>query len=194
MSTTGRPRSLDETKRREVVALISVGLGLQDAARYVGCSVSTLRREMQRNADFRQDVRSAEIRSQIDALRAMRAASATHWRAAAWFLERTNPRRFARPSLRAFNSDEIQTVLDDVITAAVDEIDDVEVRQRVVRRLAMAGNLAARALDTDAAHRLDAGTIVPARKTPGEREIDAVLKEIDDRSEESRRILRRGAA
>ncbi|WP_428305222.1 helix-turn-helix domain-containing protein [Lacipirellula sp.] len=192
MSTTGRPRSLDETKRREVVALISVGLGLQDAARYVGCSVSTLRREMQRNADFRQDVRSAEIRSQIDALRAMRAASATHWRAAAWFLERANPRRFARPSLRAFNSDEIQTVLDDVITAAVDEIDDVEVRQRVVRRLAMAGNLAARALDTDAAHRLDA--VLPARKTAGEREIDAVLKEIDDRSEESRRILRRGAA
>ena len=191
MSTIGRPRSLDDAKRREVVALISVGLGLQDAARYVGCSVSTLRREMQRNAEFRQDIHSAEIRTQIDALRAMRNASATHWRAAAWFLERTNPRRFARPSLRAFSPDEIQTALDDVITAAIDEIDDPAVRKRVARRLAMAGSLAARALDADAAHRLDAGSIMPPFKTAAERKFDSVLQEATDSVRASERRLRR---
>jgi hypothetical protein len=32
-----RPRLLDDAKRREICALISVGAGIDAAARYVGC-------------------------------------------------------------------------------------------------------------------------------------------------------------
>src|SRR5690606_9014720 len=117
MTQVGRPRVLDDKKRTQIVALIGAGLGMQDAVRYAGCSVSTARREMLRDPDFRQDVRSAEVRSQLEALRAMRDAASTHWRAAAWMLERTNPRRFARPSSRNFKVDELRAVFDDVVQA-----------------------------------------------------------------------------
>ena len=40
MPTTGRPRALDEVKRREVCALISAGCGVEGAARFVGCAAN----------------------------------------------------------------------------------------------------------------------------------------------------------
>ncbi|QDT74233.1 hypothetical protein [Lacipirellula limnantheis] len=165
MSNPGRPRILDDKKRCEVITLLGVGLGLQEAARYVGCSVDTLRREMQRNEEFRDEARTAEVRAQIGAVRSLREAAATHWRAAAWYLERTNPRRFSRPSLRTFRPDEIEAVFSDVIAAAAEEIEDFELRDRVCRRLTIAGCRAARALESDSARRVDPRSVIPVRKS-----------------------------
>ena len=165
MSNIGRPRVLDDKKRSEVITLLGVGLGLQEAARYVGCSVDTLRREMQRNEEFGNEVRTADVRAQVGAIRSLREAASTHWRAAAWYLERTNPRRFSRASLRTFRPDEIEAVFGDVIAAAVDEIDDVELRDRVCRRLTIAGCRAARALESDSARRVDPRSVIPVRKS-----------------------------
>ena len=192
MSSAGRPRILDDKKRTQIVALIGAGLGLQDAVRYAGCSVSTARREMLRDPEFRQDVRAAEVRSQLEALRAMRAAASTHWRAAAWMLERTNPRRFARTSSRNFKVDELRAVFDDVIQAAVEEIDDPIVRARVCRRLVMAGSFAARPLESEPTHRLDPRAIVPSRQTAEDRAVERFLQELEDERQESMRGLRRG--
>ena len=85
--TPGRPRKIDEAKRREICALIAVGCGIEAAARYVGCSAATVRRELDRDEDFRRAFASAELTCRIEPLRALRAAAATHWRAAAWLLE-----------------------------------------------------------------------------------------------------------
>lgn len=89
MPQPGRPRALDEIKRREVCALISAGCSLRRAARYVACSHTTIAREAQQNQDFRDRLRAAETQAQLHPLRAIRQAAATHWRAAAWWLERT---------------------------------------------------------------------------------------------------------
>jgi IS30 family transposase len=89
MSQPGRPRALDEIKRREVCALVSTGCSVRRAARYVGCAHTTIVREAQQNQDFRDRLRAAEIQAQLHPLRAIRQAAATHWRAAAWWLERT---------------------------------------------------------------------------------------------------------
>ena len=165
MSNAGRPRILDDKKRSEVITLLGVGLGLQEAARYVGCSVDTLRREMQRNEEFGDEARTAEVRAQIGAVRGLREAASTHWRAAAWYLERTNPRRFSRPSLRTFRPDEIEAVFSDVIAAAAEEIEDLELRDRVCRRLTITGCRAARALESDSARRVDPRSVIPVRKS-----------------------------
>jgi hypothetical protein len=180
MSNLGRPRVLDDAKRNHVTTLLSVGFGLREAARYVGCSVNTIRRAMQRDAEFANNIQSAEIRAQLDAIRGVRAAASTHWRAAAWFLERTNPQRFARPSLRAFSPDEIQAVFEDVITAAVDEIDDSELRARVCRRLMLAGAHAARALDSDPTRRVDSHSVLSAAKSQPESTFDRLLREDEE--------------
>src|SRR6476646_8849748 len=91
----GRPRVLDDAKRREICALIAGGCSLRDAASYVNCSVCTIRREAERNPDFLQQIRHSEKHARLSPLRAMQQAMGTHWRAAAWFLERAFPDRFA---------------------------------------------------------------------------------------------------
>ena len=72
--SVGPPRVIDDVKRREICALVSVGCGLETAANYVGCSPSTIRREALRNEKFHDRLRAAEIASQVEPLRAVRAA------------------------------------------------------------------------------------------------------------------------
>jgi hypothetical protein len=61
MAQVGRPRALDEVKRREVCALVAAGCGLEWASRYVGCSARTVRREALRNEDFHEQLRRCEL-------------------------------------------------------------------------------------------------------------------------------------
>ena len=185
MSHLGRHRILDAKKKSEAATLVSIGLTLTECARYVGCSVMTLRREMARDDEFARDIESAEVRAQIEAIRGIRGASSTHWRAAAWYLERTNPRRFGRPSLRNFRPDEIAAVFDAVISAVTDEVDDIRLRERICRRLTLAGIQAARALESDRTRVVDPASVIPVRKTAHERRMEAIYKEIEQNFERS---------
>ena len=112
--SAGRHRVLDESKCREICALITVGCSIQAAARYVGCSRNTIRREAARNEEFADLLRYAEIEARIRPVRTMQEASGTHWRAAAWLLERTQPEEYARA---AANLVKIETVQDFVARA-----------------------------------------------------------------------------
>jgi hypothetical protein len=154
MSKRGRPPILDDAKRRNICALAAAGCGLQDAARYIGCSVSTIRRSMARDREFREQLRASELNAQVEPLRAMRKAASTHWRAAAWMLERTNHRRFARPHVKAYAAEEVSTVINDVIMAATTDIKDIELRVRIICRLRLAAEDAARALQAAEDRRL----------------------------------------
>ncbi|TWT38262.1 hypothetical protein KOR34_32310 [Posidoniimonas corsicana] len=87
-----RPRVLDETKRREVCALLTAGMTLGSAAEYVGCSVKTIRRERDGDDDFDLQVRRAKMAARLGPLQAVRRAAETHWRAAAWLVERQERR------------------------------------------------------------------------------------------------------
>jgi hypothetical protein len=120
----GRPRALDDPKRRELCALIAGGCGLNDAARYVNCSVSTIRREAERKPDFLAQLRHSEKHARLSPLRAMQQAMATHWRAAAWFLERAFPERFARPEPSAFGPREARELMKEVFDLVSNEIRD----------------------------------------------------------------------
>jgi hypothetical protein len=111
----GRPRVLDDAKRREICALIAGGCGLREAASYVDCSITTIRREAERNPDFEQQLRHSEKHAQLNPLRAMQRAILTHWRAAAWFLERAYPDRFARHEPSAFGIREARTLMNELI-------------------------------------------------------------------------------
>ena len=55
----GRPRKVDDAKRRKVYALVAVGCDLRQAARYAGCSYPTIRRETLRHPEFRERLRQA---------------------------------------------------------------------------------------------------------------------------------------
>jgi hypothetical protein len=131
----GRPRSLDEIKRREICALVSAGCGIRQAARYVQCAASTIHREAQRDPEFLEKLRRAEMAAQLNPLHAMQQAVATHWRAAAWFLERTDPERFSRRDPRAFGQKQFRALTGDLVDIVYSEIFDPLVSERIVKRI-----------------------------------------------------------
>jgi hypothetical protein len=131
----GRPRALDDAKRREVCALISTGCGIDGAARYVGCSPITIRREALRNPEFHEQLREAELSAQMAPLQAMRNAASTHWRAAAWFLERTQPLTFAPRRPLTLTVEEASFYLDRLMEIFFEEVSNDDDRRRALARL-----------------------------------------------------------
>jgi hypothetical protein len=135
MPTPGRPRSLDEIKRREICALVSAGCDIRRAARYVRCAASTIHREAQRDPEFLEQLRRAEMAAQLHPLHTMQQAVATHWRAAAWFLERTDPERFSRRDPRNFGQKQFRALTGELVDVIYSEIVDPLVSERIVKRI-----------------------------------------------------------
>jgi hypothetical protein len=101
----------------------------------VQCSASTIHREAQRDPEFLEQLRRAEMHAQLSPLHAMQQAVATHWRAAAWFLERTDPERFLRPDARAFGPRQVRALSGDINRIIQQEIIDPLVYERVAKRV-----------------------------------------------------------
>src|SRR4051812_42563802 len=131
----GRPRVLDEGKLREVCALIAGGCGFREAARYVHCSVATIKREADRNPAFADQLHQSEAYAQLGPLRAMQQAVGTHWRAAAWMLERAFPDRFPRPEPGAFGARQARQLMHEVLTVLSSELPDPFKYSRIEKRI-----------------------------------------------------------
>lgn len=129
-----RPRALDEAKIREVCALVSVGCTIDVAAHYVGCTPVTIRREAQRNKTFKKQLRSAHINSRVLPLQALRQAAHTHWRAAAWFLERVHPNEFGRRVPDSISEPDLNDWLAKWFKILAEEVTDDEVRNALMER------------------------------------------------------------
>jgi hypothetical protein len=132
MAKRGRPLALDDTKRREVCALVSAGSGVERAARYVGCSPSTIHREAQRNADFDEQLRRAELAAELEPLQLLRKKASTHWRAAAWLLERFSPERFVKPHPTRIDKNEVVAILKRLALVVVESIPDEQMQGEVL--------------------------------------------------------------
>ena len=77
-----RPKFLTPERCRDLLAYVTAGLRLEHAARYVGCSVRTIRREAEGNDQFRRDLAAAELSVRSDPEKLMsRAAGSimTRW-------------------------------------------------------------------------------------------------------------------
>lgn len=115
----GRKRLLaDPEKRRTLCAMIAVGAGLEAAAEHVGCSVRTIRREAERDPAFAAQLVAARKELLLYPVRAMHAAASTHWRAAAWMLERSFQLRFAQsePNRHATPQGQLDEISDQIAT------------------------------------------------------------------------------
>jgi hypothetical protein len=144
MPAVGRPRALTPVKRAELCSLVSSGIDLEEAVGYVGCSTRTVRRETERNEEFRRALTEAQLFSGLDPVHFMRKAAQQDWRAAAWLLERLDPNQFLRRDRSACTPEELTIVIDRVVEAALQQIDDQETRSRVYRH---ATSVASCALD-----------------------------------------------
>ena len=134
-------RSLDEFRKREILAILSVGCSRRTAARYVGCSPSTIRRTAERDPAFAESLHKAESKAQILFMKNIAAAARKeqYWRAAAWALERLNPEDYAARSPNSVTLEQIRTLVSEFARIIVEEVPLAAHRKRILRRLERLG-------------------------------------------------------
>ena len=137
MAKCARRYALDETKQREILAILSVGCSRRTAARYVGCAHSTIRRTADRDPEFSEKLRQAENRQEFTYLGNIQQAAKKpqYWRAAAWVLERIFPEKYGRRGPDVITIDQIKQVLAQFTEIVVAEVPVAKYRQEIIKRL-----------------------------------------------------------
>src|SRR5262245_9602092 len=82
MSAVGRPRALDEDKQTTVCSLVAAGVSIREAADFLDCDPRSIRREAERNENFRRQLAQAKSDARIHPLETLRRAAKSNWRAA----------------------------------------------------------------------------------------------------------------
>lgn len=134
---TTRKRALDEDKRREIIAVVSLGVSRENAAKYVGCTAATIRNEMKRDAAFAEEILTAEENPEIFFLQKIRAAAnkEQYWRAAAWALERRFPNRYAPRGAKTLTEKQVLQLISDLADIVVPEIQNSNERRSIVGKI-----------------------------------------------------------
>src|SRR5262245_45263654 len=131
----GRPPALDNAKRKELLRLLAAGCNIPGAARIRNCSPRTTRRLAGHDPEFREALKRAQLRSQISPIRALRKAAKTHWRAAAWLLERASAGSFVPQKPGLFLPEDVQDIFSGFIQSIRTLITDQELAQCVIQSL-----------------------------------------------------------
>lgn len=130
-----RRYKLDEAKKREIVAILTVGGKRVTAADYVGCSISTIARTAERDAEFADALRAAKSRHEIVNLQNIQDAGKKSWRASSWLLERSFPTRYGKRAPKTMTPEEFGYLVTQFAKIVADEVSAVEDRARVLSKL-----------------------------------------------------------
>jgi hypothetical protein len=137
----GRPRALDAKKMHELLDLIGHGSSVEEAAQVVGVSLRTVQREAKDNEFFDHDLRLALQSADVDCEKILPRAAHTHWRAAAWMLERSDRDHFSKRPPNSCSAETLWDVLAWLIETAL-EATPPEHREAVFRRTQAAADKA----------------------------------------------------
>ncbi len=110
MAKTGRPSKLTNEVMMDLVLSLSAGLSVRKACQLAGIGRSTFKDWMARGrlrpddrssggvlyGEFRRRIDRARVTGPVEAKIRIRKHSQEHWRAAAWFLERSQPADYGR--------------------------------------------------------------------------------------------------
>jgi hypothetical protein len=135
MPTPGRPKALAEKQRATVCSLVAGGVSIRQAARYVGCAPSSIRREAERNEEFRRELTKARSEASIHPMQTLVEAAKTNWRAAAFCMKRIDPDRFARPDASIITQREANQLVADLIESIERAISSPQERKAFIELL-----------------------------------------------------------
>jgi len=145
MGKRGRPPVLDDGKRREILAILSTGCSQAMAAEYVGCSVSTIQRTVERDPLFAESLGKARNNAELGLVRNIRNAANNekYWRAAAWALERFFPNKYhTGGGPHVISAEQLAQVLTQFAHMIVEQVPVERYRKNIIKGLeAMVRNL-----------------------------------------------------
>ena len=124
MKKGGRPPVLNETKRLQIVAILSVGCSQAVAAQFVGCSPSTIQNTAERDPNFAEELGKAKSNAELILVKNIRKAAKKeqYWRAAAWALERGFPEKYARRGPDVITVEQIGILLAKFSEIVIEEV------------------------------------------------------------------------
>ncbi|BBO36247.1 hypothetical protein [Lacipirellula parvula] len=114
----GRNRVLTPELRVKLCQLVRESSTLVEAAEAIGVSLRTVQRERKYDEDFDHELLLA-LSAPPDPLKLMQAAARTHWRAAAWLLERTRPEQYARRPTNMAHAGQVNHAVNAVMEAVL---------------------------------------------------------------------------
>lgn len=128
---------MDDTKKREIIAILAVGCSRETAARYVGCHPRTIDKAIRHDPEFAKQVARSEEQSELFFIKRIRNAAEKeqYWRAAAWALERRLPNRYAARGAHTVTFEQVIRLMSEIAEIVAGEIQDAKTRINVVRRL-----------------------------------------------------------
>lgn len=88
----------DDEITAKIIELISTGVTYRQAALAAGIGKSTLARWKSEDQEFRAALKKAEAQAHARAVKCISDSWQKNWQAAAWWLERRYPQRYAKPS------------------------------------------------------------------------------------------------
>jgi hypothetical protein len=135
--TMQKRKRLTPKERDEVLAILSAGCSRSAAARCVRCSLHMLKREIQKNPQFAEQVAKAEEGIELFYVSRIRSAAQEkqYWRAAAWALERRLPNRYGGKKQGILTTDQVQRFMAKCIQILVDELPSHQQRETIFNRL-----------------------------------------------------------
>jgi len=137
MGKRGRPPVLDDGKRREILAILSTGCSQAMAAEYVGCSVSTIQRTVERDPLFAESLGKARNNAELGLVRNIRNAANNekYWRAAAWALERFFPNKYHPGAPHVITAEQLALVLTQFAHMIVEQVPVARYRKKIIKGL-----------------------------------------------------------
>ena len=114
----GRNRILNEQMKVKLCDMVAESSTIEQAAEALDVSVRTVQRERKDDEDFDHELRLA-LQAAPDPKKLMESAARTHWRAAAWLLERTDPEHYARRPASSASPQQVEFALRFVLEAAL---------------------------------------------------------------------------
>jgi hypothetical protein len=131
MSKRGRPTVLDETKKSEILAILSTGCNRQTAANYVDCAPKTIYNTALRDPKFAKKLSRMETSSEVVHLVNVNIAARnpSYWRASAWALERLLPKRYGQRKPDTVTPEQLEGMMKAFAEIAPEENSSSEVPQ-----------------------------------------------------------------
>lgn len=157
MKKREKKTGLGESVKKEIAAIVGTGCPLETAAKYAGCAIAEIRRELKKDKAFRNELTRAEELAEIYFLRQIKKAAQKeqYWRAAAWALERRIPGRYAARSAASLSVAEIRDIFGKLADIVLAEVSQKEDRKKIIARVEKllaeisAGNVSPGKLNSD---------------------------------------------